>query len=181
MGSGHDIDTPSPWIERWAPLVKPGAAVLDLACGHGRHARYFAARGCSVVAVDRDQSALATLAEIQRVQVKRADLEGEAWPFAPACFDAIVVTNYLHRPLFASLAAALRPEGVLLYETFMCGNERFGKPANPAFLLRPNELFEAFAGRLRVAAFEQGEVLRPKPALIQRLCAIQRVERDITI
>src|SRR5581483_5212320 len=85
-------------------------------------------------------------------------------------FAAIVVTNYLHRPLLAVLQAALAEEGVLIYETFMVGNERYGRPSNPAFLLRPGELLSAFR-ELTPIAFEQGAVERPKPAMIQRLCA----------
>jgi SAM-dependent methyltransferase len=111
----------------------------------------------------------------------RADLEGGPWPFAGAHFDAVIVANYLYRPLFEPLAAALRPEGVLLYETFMVGNERYGRPSNPDFLLRSNELLEAFSPRLQVVAFEQGYVARPKPALVQRLCAVGARRENVTL
>ena len=157
----------SAWVQRWAPLVKRGP-VLDVACGSGRHARLFAARGLEVVAVDREAQVFS-----EGVRFVRADLEdGSPWPFTGQFFAAIVVTNYLHRPLFPHLLAALDEGGVLIYETFMIGNEKFGRPSNPEFLLRPGELLEAFRG-LAVAGFEQGRVERPKAAMIQRLCAVR--------
>ena len=148
---------------RWAALVERGP-VLDVACGAGRHARFFAARGLQVVAVDREPQ------HIPGVRFVQADLEGAPWPFGAERFAAIVVTNYLYRPLLAQLEAALAEEGVLIYETFMVGNEKYGRPSNPAFLLRPGELLQAYRG-LTPIAFEQGYVEAPKPALIQRLCA----------
>ena len=142
--------------------------MLDVACGSGRHARWFAERGIGVVAVD------CVPQSIPGARFVQADLEaGAAWPFASARFAGIVVTNYLHRPLFPGLRASLAPDGVLIYETFMLGNERYGRPSNPAFLLQPGELLSAFAS-LRILAFEQGRVKAPKPALIQRLCAIAK-------
>ena len=173
MDATHALHAPSPWIVRWAPLVAPGADVLDLACGTGRHARFLAARGCAVVAVDRDADAIATPAAVTGVFTRVADLEGGAWPFAPASFDAVVVANYLHRPLFGPILEALRPGGVLVYETFMLGNARFGRPSNPDFLLRPSELLEVVRGRLEVVAFEQGETTAPRAAVIQRVCALK--------
>jgi SAM-dependent methyltransferase len=166
--AGHaELDAPSAWVERWAPLMPPGR-VLDLACGTGRHARFLAARGFDVVAVDREPQS------IPGVRFLRADLEdGSPWPLPGERFAGIVVTNYLHRPLFPAIAEALAPGGVLIYETFMQGNERYGRPSNPAFLLAPGELWRAFAG-LHVIAFEQGRVRTPKPAMIQRLCAARR-------
>lgn len=173
MQSSHEIQIPSPWVVRWAALVRPGSEVLDLACGTGRHARFLAARGCSVLAVDRDAEAIAALATVAGVFTRVADLEGAAWPFAPSSFDAVVVANYLHRPLFGPIVDALRPGGVLVYETFMSGNERFGRPSNPHFLLRPGELLAAVQGQLEVVAFEQGEVGTPRPAVVQRICALK--------
>ena len=121
--------------------------------------------GHDVTAVDREAQSIAGVRFVQ------ANLEdGSPWPLPGERFQGIVVTNYLYRPLFPVLADALAPGGVLLYETFMQGNERFGKPSNPAFLLRPGELWQAFAG-LHIVAFEQGRAREPKPAMIQRLCA----------
>lgn len=165
---------PSPWVLRWAHLIVPGGVVLDLACGAGRHARALAGRGHPVLALDRNREALAGLAGVNGIESVTEDLEdGSPWPLAERRFAAVVVVNYLHRPLFPALVGALADGGVLVYETFAVGNERFGKPSNPHFLLRPGELLEAFAGALHVVAFEQGFVERPKPALIQRLCALR--------
>jgi SAM-dependent methyltransferase len=170
----HAIAEPSPWLLRWMHLVAPGGAVLDLACGLGRHARLLAQRGHPVLAVDRDREALAALAGVPGVEPVYADLaDGGPWPFGARRFAAVVVCNYLHRPLFPQLAAALADGGVLICETFAAGNERFGRPSNPHFLLRPAELLDVFRPLLGVVAFEQGRVTRPKPAVIQRLCAMR--------
>lgn len=165
MGS-VPITKPSDWVTRWAGLIERGP-VLDVACGAGRHALFFAERGFEVVAVDREPQ------EIPGVRFVRADLEdGSPWPFAGQRFAAIVVANYLHRPLLPRLAESLDEGGILIYETFMAGNERYGRPSNPNFLLRAGELLQAF-GVLSVVAFEQGEVERPAPAVVQRICAIR--------
>jgi SAM-dependent methyltransferase len=164
----------SPWVQRYAPLV-PGGAVLDLACGNGRHARHLASLGHEVVAVDRDPAALVATAGLG-ITTSAIDLEqeGAAWPFGPHRFAGIVVTNYLHRPLFAGMLASLAPNGVLIYETFADGNAQFGKPSNPAFLLQPGELLAiALQHGLRVVAFEDGVITAPKAAMVQRLCAVQ--------
>lgn len=151
---------------RWAPLITHGP-VLDIACGHGRHARFFSERGLQVLGVDREPQSLPP-----SITFLQFDLEGGApWPFRGQRFGGIVVTNYLHRPLFPEIAAALAEGGVLIYETFMVGNERYGKPSSPKFLLRPGELLQAFAA-LKVLAFEQGTMRSPKLAVMQRLCAI---------
>lgn len=177
----HGSGGASEWVLRWAHLVPAGAALLDVACGRGRHARLFAGRGCRVLAVDRDPEALAALQGVAGIEVRQADLEGGPWPFAPGAFDAVVVTNYLHRPQFPHFVAALRPGGVLIYETFMLGNARFGKPSNPDFLLRPDELLEAFSGPLTVAGFEQGEAGRPPRAVVQRICAVRGAAEALTL
>ena len=169
-------DIPSSWLVRWAPLIPPAGEVLDLACGGGRHARFLAQQGHVVDAVDRDAQALALLAGVAGVRPLRADLEGAPWPYPDRAWDGIVVANYLHRLLFPSLLASLRPGGVLIYETFMAGNERWGRPSNPAFLLQPNELLTAFGADLALAAFEQGEVGQPKPAVVQRICAVRTAD-----
>ncbi len=162
----HAVAAPSAWVERWAPLIERGT-VLDVACGSGRHANFFLRRKLNVVAVDREPQ------QIPGVRFIQADLEdGSPWPLPGERFEAVVVTNYLHRPLMKQLRDCLADGGVLIYETFMLGNERFGKPSNPQFLLRPGELLEAF-GDLTVKGFEEGAVREPKPAMIQRLCAVQ--------
>jgi SAM-dependent methyltransferase len=159
----HESLEPSAWVMRWAALVTRGP-VLDLASGSGRHARLFATKGFQVTAVDRAPQ------QIPGVRFVKADLEdGSPWPLAGQRFGAIVVTNYLHRPLFPRLSAALEEGGVLIYETFMRGHERYGKPSNPNFLLRPGELLEAF-GALTLVAFEQGDTGK---ALVQRICVIR--------
>jgi len=152
--------------------------VLDLACGTGRNARYLARLGYQVEAVDRDRAALAALAGVDGISTRCADLEAAAWPCGRGRFDGIVVTKYLHRPLLPALLDALRPEAVLIYETFARGNERFGRPSNPDFLLYTDELLDWVKGRLNVLAFEQGVIERPKPAVIQRICALKREVAD---
>lgn len=165
-----DLSAPSPWVARWACLIPPGK-VLDLACGGGRHAGLLAALGYLVEAVDLDLDGVAE--DVRRsanVTLRQADLENQPWPYGAAEFAGIVVTRYLHRPLLPLLLDALGPNGVLIYETFAIGNERFGRPRNPAFLLQPGELLEVVRDRLRVVAFEEG-VLEGQ-AVVQRICAV---------
>lgn len=167
------FDDASPWVRRWAPLIVQGE-VLDLACGSGRHARLLASFGHTVIALDRDPQALAAAAG-EGIEPIEYDVEapGNPWPFAPRSLAGIVVTNYLHRPLFGALAASLAPDGVLIYETFARGNEAYGKPSNPDFLLMPGELLGvAGRGGLRIVAFEDGVVAGSRPARLQRLCAV---------
>ena len=161
---------PSAWVQSHACLLAPGGTVLDLAAGGGRHARYFKDLGYQVTTLDRDVS---RLRDLTGVEIVATDLEdGSPWPMDAREFDGIVVTNYLHRPLFPRLAGALAAGGVLIYETFGIGNERFGKPSNPNFLLRPGELLEfAAAHGLQVLAYACGEVAEPKRAITQRMVA----------
>lgn len=167
MGTDPFRVAPSPWIARFAALVPAGGGVLDLACGGGRHARLFLDRGHKVTALDRD-IAQARLAE--GAELVAADLEdGSAWPLMGRRFDAVVVTNYLWRPLFPSILAALNPGGVLLYETFAAGNEKFGRPANPDHLLRRGELLELARG-LTVVAYEDG--VEGGAKVVSRIAAI---------
>lgn len=173
MEPRHHLFDPSPWVRRWGRVIPPGGRVLDVACGSGRHARYFAQRGYRVNAVDRDPEAIALVGGVPGIETLIADLEDGPWPYAGARFAGIVVCNYLHRPLFPPLLAALEEGGVLIYETFARGNERYGRPSNPDFLLKPNELLEAIRGRLRVVAFEEGLVSHPKTAMVQRICAVR--------
>jgi SAM-dependent methyltransferase len=172
---------PSRWVARWAHLVAAGGAVLDVAAGRGRHARWFAARGHTVTALDRNGEALASLAGADGIETVVADLEdGSPWPLPDgARFAAVIVTNYLHRPLFARLIDALAPGGVLIYETFAVGNETVGKPSNPAFLLAPGELLDAVRPRLRVVAFQDGFLATPRPAFVQRICAVREAESPV--
>lgn len=174
---GHTSLAPSPWVERHAHLIGAGARVLDLAAGGGRNARFLAARGANVLAVDRDAAALAACAGVAGIETRVVDLETGTWPLAREQFDAIVVCHYLHRPLFPHLRAALAANGVLFYETFADGQQCFGRPSNPDFLLRPGELLEVAARRpaLTVIAFEQGVVEREAEArksVLQRIAAV---------
>jgi SAM-dependent methyltransferase len=163
---------PSPWISRFGVDVPAGGPVLDVACGAGRHTRWFADRGHPVTAVDRDLAGVADLAGDARVELVGHDLEdGAPWPFAGRAFAAVVVTNYLHRPILADIVGSVAAEGWLLYETFAVGNEQYGHPSNPDFLLRPGELLDAVRGALRVIAFEDIVVVTPRPAAVQRVAA----------
>ena len=183
----HGLGPASPWVQRWSHLVPPKGTVLDLACGHGRHMKWFAEKGHAVTGIDR--SADAVQAATQFGEVILADIENGPWPFLPLAsspsltagsrvrqFDAVVITNYLWRPLFAQIAHSVAPSGVLLYETFALGNGSVGKPSNPDFLLRPGELLHAFES-LRTIAFEEG-FLEDPPRFVQRLVAVRPGLRD---
>lgn len=145
--------------------------MLDLACGGGRNARWLAQQGWRVEAVDRDPAAIAGLRGVKNISALQADLEVAPWPYPGRKFDGVVVCRYLYRPLLPVLAASLAEGGVLIYETFMLGQERYGRPSNPDFLLRPDELLEACSGALQVIAFEQGIFNETNPAMLQRICA----------
>jgi SAM-dependent methyltransferase len=164
---------PSAWVAKHVERIAKNGLVLDLACGSGRHALYLVSLGLQVMAVDRDVSVLRGQKLPVEIKLLEADLENAPWPFGENAFDAIVVTNYLHRPLFAKIIAALKPGGVLVYETFAIGNEKFGKPSNPDFLLQPGELLDTVRGNMRVLAYEDDYIELPKPAMIQRICAIK--------
>ena len=176
MESDHrEALAPSAWVLRWADRVPPRGRILDVACGKGRHARLFAERGHPVEAVDRDPALVAELAGIPNITTRCADLEGDPWPYEGESFAGIIATNYLHRALFPHILAALAPDGVLIYETFAAGNERYGRPSNPDFLLQPGELLDVVRGRLRVVAYEDLFVTDPRPAMVQRICALREV------
>ena len=176
-GAAHAGLEASAWVQRWSHLVAPAARVLDVACGAGRHARWFAQRGCRVTGVDRDARAMQALEGIAELVI--ADIESGPWPFDGRRFDAVVVTNYLWRGLLPTLVASVADGGVLIYETFAAGNETVGKPTNPAFLLQPAELLAAAQG-LRVVAFEdgfeggvEGNFEAAPPRFVQRIVAIR--------
>ena len=168
LAHAHLDPAPSAWVRRFAGLIKPGGTVLDVACGSGRHLRWLAAQGLQVTGVDRDAAALAPLARLAEVLV--ADIEGGPWPLDGRCFDAVVITNYLWRPLWPALRASLADGGVLIHETFADGQQHIGKPSRPDFLLQPGELLQACAG-LRVVAFEDGFEPQP-PRCVQRIVAV---------
>lgn len=170
MQALHEPLPASPWVVRWAHLIQPGQALLDVACGSGRHTQYFARRGCAVTALDVSAQALTQAAtQTPGARFVQADLENQPWPLPGELFDAIVVTHYLHRPLMPTLLNSLAQGGVLIYETFAVGNEQFGKPSNPLFLLRPGELL-TLCQNLQIIAYEQGFVAAPSRVL-QRIVA----------
>lgn len=180
---GHADPSPSPWIARHAGFVPEDGPVLDLACGRGRHARLFLGRGHAVTAVDRDARAVREIGHPD-LEVVEADLESGPWPLPGRNFAAVVVCNYLWRPLWPRILAAVADPGVLIYETFAVGNERYGKPRNPDHLLRSGELLEvAEGGGLTVMAYEHGlveegvgevaETGETRRAIKQRICAVR--------
>ena len=179
MNPTHGTEAPSDWVRRWSHLVPAGGPVLDVACGHGRHMRWFSGRGHPIVGVDRSPEAIAAVAAIGEALL--ADIENGPWPLTGRSFAAVVVTNYLWRPLLSTIAASVAPGGVLIYETFAAGNETVGKPSRPDFLLQPGELLRVCEG-LRVVAFEDGFLDAPE-RFVQRIAAVapatgQAVPRD---
>ena len=175
----HGTGAPSRWVQRWSHLVAPGGVVLDVACGHGRHAHWFYGQNHPLALVDRAQAAIESIAlPPARCEAVVADIENGPWPFTGRQFAAVVVTNYLWRPLFPVLLASLAPGGVLIYETFTLGNETVGKPSRADFLLRPGELLEVCSA-LRVVAFEDGFEAEPDnsaPRFVQRIAAVREID-----
>lgn len=167
------MQPPSPWVRRWAPLIPAGGQVLDVACGMGRHAVHLAGLGLRVTAVDADLALSESVRDTPGVTWVGRDLEAAAWPFPPAAWQGVVVSNYLHRPLFPHLLDALAPGGLLIYATFAHGQQHFGRPRNPQHLLMPGELLEWVRGRLRVVAYEDVEERQPVPARRQRIAALK--------
>ena len=174
---GADL-TPSEWVVKHAPKIRTGGRVIDYACGSGRHSLWLAAQGYEVLAIDRDPNALLAIDEqaeqlsIPQITTQLIDLEGDIWPFNDlGVWDGLVVTNYLYRPFLHKLPSLLKDEGVLIYETFALGNEAFGKPSNPDFLLRPNELL-GISENMTILAYEDFQIQSPKRACIQRICAV---------
>lgn len=169
------MQPPSPFILKWLPEVKPGGSILDLACGKGRHARVCLERGFEVTAVDIDTRGLGDLAGTAKFTLVSADLENTPWPLGEATFDAVIVTNYLWRPLFHNIRDAVAPEGLLLYETFAAGNERYGKPSSPDFLLQEGELEKVFAKGFEILFYQHKAEQAPAAAVRQRLAARKSV------
>ncbi len=165
----HSGLAPSEWVIQWMSAITPRGLVLDFACGSGRHAASLASNGFRVLAIDLDCSRFTPVPK--GVEVREADLELGDWPLAGRQFDGVVVTNYLFRDRFESLLQCVAAGGVLIYETFAVGNELLGKPSNPDFLLLSDELLARTGEAFDVLGFEQGRIERPRPAVIQRLCA----------
>jgi SAM-dependent methyltransferase len=166
-------DEPSRWVARFLPPAPAGGRAIDIAAGGGRHTRLARSRGWAVTAVDVNVASLVGLRADPAVEILAADLEGAPWPLGERRFGAVIVANYLYRPLLPRLVAAVAPGGWLIYETFARGNEALGKPSNPNFLLRPGELLEAVRGELMVVAYEHGRVEQPRAAVIQRIAALR--------
>ena len=168
------LNSPSDWLQRWVHLMAPGGQVLDVACGSGRHLYWLQPQGFKLTGVDRDPVALASLAPLARAgaEIVEADIENGPWPFAGRRFGAVVVTNYLWRPLLPAIVGSVAPGGVLIYETFAQGNETVGKPSRPDFLLQPGELLQACQG-LHIVAYEDGFCDRPE-RFVQRLAAVRK-------
>ena len=176
MPAQSHLGTPSPWITRFLQPAQPGATALDVATGSGRHLRFAHSLGYTVTAIDRDLSRVTDLAITRNISLIQADLEdGSPWPLPGQTFSAVIVTNYLHRPILPAIVATVAPNGLLLYETFGLGNERYGKPSNPNFLLAPGELLSAVRGRLTPVAYEHVTLDSPPrtpAAVVQRIVAV---------
>ena len=161
---------PSEFVLRYTDRIRARGEVLDLACGSGRHTRPLLEKGFLVTALDIDLSGVEDLIGHPRCRLLACDLEnGSAWHHE-RMFDGIVVSNYLHRPILPVLPAMLRDGGILIYETFMAGNEQYGRPRNPDFLLKESELLASFESSMTMIAFEQGYTDTPKPSVVQRFC-----------
>jgi SAM-dependent methyltransferase len=167
-----ELSPPSAWVIKWLPFIRRGGRVLDYASGSGRHARLACEAGHDVLAVDRDSRALSSM-QSTGIDTWPVDLEHGRLPFGAERFEAIICTNYLFRPRLDLMASWLAPGGLLIYETFARGNARYGRPANPDFLLQPGELAGlAWRCGLHLLAFEDGYVATPRPARLQRMVAL---------
>lgn len=170
----HGTESPSPWVRRWAHLIPDRSAVLDVACGHGRHMRHLAGLGHTVTGIDRDPAAIEAVAPLG--QALLADIENSPWPLPGRTFGAVVVTNYLWRELLPTLVASVGPGGVLIYETFGIEHAKVGRPSRPDFLLQPGELLQVCRD-LRVVAYEDGFLAAPE-RFVQRIVALREDPAD---
>ena len=169
----HNLSDASDWVQRWSHLAAANARVLDIACGSGRHMKWFSERGHTTTGIDRSAEAVAAAGQFGLAI--QADIENGPWPLMcdaqAQAFDVVVVTNYLWRPLFPTVLQSLAPGGLLLYETFAIGNESVGKPSRPDFLLQPGELLTLCQG-LQIVAFEDGFLPHPE-RFVQRIAAFK--------
>lgn len=172
----HGTEAPSAWVQRWAHLIQPNSQVLDVACGRGRHMRFLASLGHHLTGIDRDPEAIAVVSALG--EAVNADIENASWPKAERTFDAVIVTNYLWRPLMPQILASLSSQGVLIYETFATGNETVGKPSRPDFLLKPGELLSLCQG-LHIVAYEEGFLDSPE-RFVQRIVAVKATQASGT-
>jgi SAM-dependent methyltransferase len=170
---GHaGLTAVSPWIARFAPLAAAGDSVLDVACGGGRHGRYFLKSGHSVSFLDKNLDGVADIAGVAGIEMILADLEnGDPWPLEHHQFATVIVVNYLHRPILPAIFEAVAPGGILLYETFAQSNKRYGRPRNPDYLLAPGELLDAVAGRLTTIAYQHGALGDDKSRAVKQCIA----------
>ena len=174
------VSMPSEWVKDYTKLIPPDGNVLDLACGSGRHTRFLLERGIKVTALDHDISQLKDMPKNENLIIIEHDLEGSSpWPFASQAFAGIVVVNYLYRPLFVKILDSLAPNGVLIYQTFAVGNEKYGRPRNPQYLLSDEELLKVFGKHLHVVQYSHGLINQPSPAIMQSICCINYKTQNI--
>lgn len=162
---------PSNWVKRFAKKIDKNGKVLDLACGQGRHTSLMLSLGYTTVAADINLSGIDSLNKHKNLELMQVDLEQDPWPFEKKAFSGIIVTNYLHRPLFKNILSALTPNGILIYETFADGNQEYGHPQNANYLLKRGELILKVFPELTILAYEDLIVQKPRPAAVQRVCA----------
>lgn len=163
---------PSPWVERFYSGIKGNGQVLDVACGAGRHFPLGLASGKTITGIDRDLAKARQFSGSLNLLLIEADLEdGSPFPLRGNRYDGVIVTNYLWRPILPEIVAAVADDGLLIYETFGVGQEKYGRPSNPDFLLQPGELIAAVSGRLSVVAYEHMTLRHPE-RVVQRIAAV---------
>ncbi len=181
----HNSRPPSDWVAALLPHVtgEPANTLLDVACGDGRHLSLARQRGYVSTGMDRDVSQVAGFFQVGTtypddpqppvfVTLYQCDLETSArWPIAGQTFDVVIVTNYLHRPRLHDIIAAVAADGMLIYETFAVGQQRFGRPSNPEFLLQPGELLRVVHPNLTPFFYEHTQLNQPD-RIVQRIVAV---------